>query len=211
MLKIIQGDEAVDHPDLLDALFRARYETFVKRRNWPLPCRADLDIDQYDDGSATYFIMLDDDGHRILASSRINQTVRSSLLADLFPHLIESGDAPRAPTLYEGTRFMLDPSLATHERRREMRALLCTAICRWILDQGGTHLQAVVELSGFQSFLEMSLRTRAMGLPHDYGGGPKVAGGGRCIAFRWELTSDLLADFEAYGRGEIAPELTLVH
>lgn len=200
MIMVLHGSEVDAHPDLMDAVFRLRYEHFVLRRNWSLPTRAGRDIDQYDAADAAYVVALADKDGSIQGYARLNQTLRSSLLADLFPHLIETGEAPRGPTLFEGTRFALSPGLRSRAESRRVRSQICLAAAQWVLDQGGTHLQTVVDYSAFPTFVEMTLHTLPLGLHHDYGGGPRVKGGGRCIAFRWELAPPLLEDLQAYGR-----------
>ena len=46
---------------------------------------------------------------------RITPTNKYSLIADYFPHLIENGKPPRAPNIYECTRYIVMP--ATSESR----------------------------------------------------------------------------------------------
>ena len=207
MITVLKGSEAHEHGDLMDAVFRLRYENFVVRRRWPLPCRDGRDIDQYDHAEAAYLIVLDDEDGAILGSARINHTPHSSLLADLFPHLIETGEAPRGPTLFEGTRFALSPALRSKAAIRRVRSELGCTAAEWVLAQGGTQIQAVVDYSAFAAFVDMSMRTRPMGLAQDYGGGSKVNGGGRCIAFRWDLTPDLIKDFRSYGLARARTDL----
>ena len=208
LIKTIDGTDVERHRDLMDAVFRLRFEHFVVRRKWALACRDGRDVDQYDGPEAIYLVVLDDDG-LILACSRLNQTSRCSLLADLFPHLIETGEEPRSATLYEGTRFALSPALKSRADIRHARSLLGCTAAQLVLERGGTQIQAVVDYSAFQAFVEMSLRTRPLGLPQDYGGGLRVVGGGRCIAFRWDLTPELVADFREYGRTGPARETAL--
>lgn len=200
MIRVLQGNDIQAHAGLMDAIFRLRYEHFVVRRKWPLPCRDGRDIDQYDAEDAGYIVVLDDPGEKILGCARMNHTLHSSLLADLFPHLNETDEPSRGPYIYEGTRFTLSPDLQSRDEIRRVRAQICHAAAKWAYDQGGTQLQAVVDFSAFAGFVEMTMQTRPLGLAHEYGGGSRVPGGGRCIAFRWNLIPELFEELEAYGR-----------
>lgn len=198
MVLVIRGSERHKYRSFMDDLFRLRYEIFVARRQWSLPSRNEMDIDQYDNDDAVYFALTDDDGS-IVAAARINHTVRSSLLADLFPFLIETGEPARGDGLYEGTRFIVNPKARSRAAVCRLRAELVSAVVEWCLDHGGTHLQAVIDANMLTSFVEMTMRTRPLGLAHDYGGGSRVPGGGSCLAFRWDLSDSLLDELRAYG------------
>ncbi len=212
MILVLHGKEKEARRDLMDAIFRLRYEHFVVRRKWSLPSRDGCDIDQYDTIDAAYLIALDEIGGHIQGYARLNPTPQSSLLADLFPHLIETGEAPRGPTLYEGTRFALCSDLRRQDIAKHVRSEICVAAAEWVLAQGGRQIQTVVDFSAFQTFVAMTMHTRPLGLPHDYGGGPRVQGGGRCIAFRWDLTPALLDDLRAHaGRDRSTASLATVH
>jgi len=198
MLLIIHGYEIHDNKEIMDKLFRLRYDTFILNRNWALPSRDGMEIDQYDTNESIYFILLNEQKD-IVASARITQTLKSSLLADLFPHLIETGESPRGSKLYEGTRFTLSPKLRSCAEARRARAEIGCSTVKWVLEHGGTQIQAVVDYSSFPNMVAMSMQTRPLGLPHEYAGGQGVSGGGKCIAFRWDLSSELIDDFQQYG------------
>ena len=94
MVLIVRGTEKRKHEAVVERMFRLRYDHFIARRGWSLPSRNGLDVDQYDSDDAVYFLKMGDDGS-IEATARLNNTQPSSLLADLFPYLIETGEDGR--------------------------------------------------------------------------------------------------------------------
>lgn len=200
MVLVILGRERDKHAAIMKRLFELRYRCLVQRREWSIPSRDGLDVDEYDNEDAVYFLLLGEDGSTIEGAARVNHTATSSLLADLFPHLIESDDAPRGAHLYEGTRFVIEPTERSPQAIRRAKSEVLSALVAWCIEQGGTEFQAVIDAAMLPGFVEMSLHTRPLGLAHEYGGGPRVRGGGRCVAFRWDLTQSLLDDLRQYGR-----------
>jgi N-acyl-L-homoserine lactone synthetase len=207
MVIVLNGSERRKQPDYFDQLFRLRYQVFVKQRGWPLPAVNRCEIDQYDDADAVYFLDLDADD-RIQGTVRMTPTVKSSLLADCFPHLVENGQPPRSTHVYEATRYIVLPAQKTRDALRAAKGRLLTALLEWCLDRRLSHLQAVVDAAALSSFIEITPRTIPLGLPHPYGGGRGAPGGGECVAFRWPISVQVLDDIRAYsGVGRAASPL----
>jgi N-acyl-L-homoserine lactone synthetase len=198
MVIVLDGSQRRKRPDYFDRLFRLRYQVFVKQRGWPLPAVNSCEIDQYDDDDAVYFLDLDEND-RIQGTVRMTPTVKASLLADYFPHLVETGQSPRSPHVYEATRYIVLPAQKTREALRAAKGRLLTALLEWCLDKRLSYLQAVVDAGALSSFIEITPRTIPLGLPYPYGGGRGAPGGGECVAFRWPISLQVLDDVRAYG------------
>lgn len=201
MCHIIYGHEQSKYSPHLDQLFRLRHKIFVQGRKWSLPSRNGYEIDQYDTDDAVYFISYSDDGS-IEASVRMTPTTHSSLLADYFPHLIETGEAPRSPHIYEATRYIVQPARKTRQALRTAKSRLFVSLLKWCLEQRLTHFQTVIDSKALSTFLEISAHTRVLGLAHPFGGGRDAAGGGECLAIRYPVNADVLEDAKAYGEFE---------
>ncbi len=174
---------------------------FVIRRGWSLPHRGGYEIDQYDTDDAIYFIHLGDDGS-IEMAARMTPTVHSSLMADYFPFLNETGAPTRSPKIYEATRYIVQPRNRSRVYQRQLKSRFLVPLVEWCMDQKHTHLQTVIDKAALPSFVEMTMLTQPLGLSHPFGGGPDVAGGGECMAFRWPITQELLNDLIIYGEAE---------
>jgi N-acyl-L-homoserine lactone synthetase len=198
MVLVLNGSERRKYPEYFDRLFRLRYQVFIKQRGWPLPALNSCEIDQYDDDDAVYFLDLDDEDV-IRGTVRMTPTIKSSLLADYFPHLVENGQSPRSPDIYEATRYIVSPSQKSAHALRAAKGRLLTALLEWCLSKRLSHLQAVVDSAVLSSFVEITPQTVPLGLPHPYGGGRDTPGGGECLAFRWPISPQVLDDVRAYG------------
>jgi len=199
MYKIIFGYERDKYFSLFESMFRLRHQVFVLNRQWSLASRNGLEIDEYDNEDAVYFLSLDED-ERIEACARMTPSARSSLLADYFPHLNETPDASRSDKIYEATRYIVQPQVKSHQAIRDAKARLIIPLVEWCYEKELSHLQAVVDFGALGSFVEMTLQTQPLGMPHPYGGGRGAPGGGDCIAFRWPINEDVLGDLYDYGR-----------
>jgi acyl-homoserine lactone synthase len=198
MIVVLQGKDRHKQQKYFDRLFRLRHQIFVKGRGWSLPSVNDCEIDQYDVNEAVYLLDLDEDDV-IQGSVRMTPSDKCSLLADYFPHLVENGESPRSPRIYECTRYIVLPVHKTREGNRAAKARLLGAALEWSLDRGLSYLQTVIDSVTLSSFVEMTPQTIPLGLSHPYGGGRKTPGGGECMAIRWPISQQVLDDVRAYG------------
>lgn len=210
MILCLRGNERTTHSRLFDQLFRLRHDIFIKGRGWSLPCGEGRETDQYDVDEAVYFLDVNDEG-RIEGSVRATPTMKYSLLADYFPHLIENGMPARSPDVYECTRYIVMPSRKSRESIRAGKARLLVALARWALEQKLAYLQTVIDAGTLGSFVEMAPKTIPLGLSHPYGGGRGVPGGGECIGIRWPIGQELISDILEWVGWPDVPELTSEH
>jgi acyl-homoserine lactone synthase len=203
MIVTLRGQERHRHPEVFESLFRLRYEVFVKGRGWSLPAKNGRELDQYDIADTVYFFDLDDRG-TIQSSVRITPSLQGSLLADYFPHLIENGASPRAPDIYEATRYIVLPARKSRESNRAAKARLLSALFEWSLEHGLSFIQSVVDTSSLPAFVEMTPQVFPLGLPCPYGGGRDAPGGGECVACRWPISPRLIDEVRSYGDLDVA-------
>jgi len=98
----------------LASMHRLRHRIFIDHLKWPLdPIQSvnGMEYDQFDLPTAHYITRLNDTGE-VDACCRLLPTEGPYLLADVFPHLIESGTPPHAPDIWEVSRFAADDSTA---------------------------------------------------------------------------------------------------
>jgi len=202
MIIVLSGSERREQRKYFDRLFRLRHDIFIKRRGWSLPSINGCEIDQYDDEDAVYFIELDphDD---IRGTIRITPSVKSSLLADYFPHLVETGGPLRSPDIYECTRYIAMSSLKTRHENRAAKSRIISSMLDWSLRHKLSFLQTVIETSTLASYLELTSQTIPLGLSHPYGGGRRAPGGGECMAIRWPVSLQVLEEVRAYGEPDV--------
>jgi N-acyl-L-homoserine lactone synthetase len=207
MVVALSGRTCHLHPDHIDKMFRLRYHVFIKMRGWSLPSCNGKEIDQYDDCNAVYFLDIGSDNN-IYGSVRMTPTETSSLIADYFAHLIENGQSPRRPDIYECTRYIVQPPRKSRADNRRAKARLLGAMVAWSLERGLAYVQTVIDTSALPTFLAMTPQTIPLGLSHPYGGGRATPGGGECMAIRWPITVAVLNDIRAYGDVQDDPPMT---
>ncbi|MBB6470296.1 acyl-homoserine lactone synthase [Aminobacter lissarensis] len=90
----------------LERHFRLRHEIYVVERRWQALARPiDIEMDAFDTEHAIYLLALDSSG-AVIGGSRLIPTLHPHLLGDVFPQLA-NGAPPRAPDIYEWTRFFI--------------------------------------------------------------------------------------------------------
>ena len=198
MIIVLTGSDRRERRKYFDQLFRLRHDIFIKRRGWSLPSVNGCEIDQYDNDDAVYFLEVDE-RDIIRGTIRITPSVKSSLLADYFPHLVENGSPLRAPEIYECTRYIAMSSLKTRQENRAAKSRIIGAMLEWSLRHKLAFLQTVIETSTLASYLELTSQTIPLGLSHPYGGGRRAPGGGDCMAIRWPVSLQVLEEVRAYG------------
>jgi len=198
MVVVLKGSQRSEYPDYFDQLFRLRHQIFITGRGWSLPSRNGREIDQYDIDEAVYFLDVNGDG-KIEGTVRITPTLRASLTADYFPHLVENGVPPRAPDIYEATRYIVLPVNKSRMSNREAKSRLLVVLTEWCMEAGLTAVQTVIDAATLRTFIEMNPGVRPMGLTCPYGGGRGTLGGGECMVIRWPTNADALDCVKAYG------------
>lgn len=194
----MSGSERRIHAELFEQYFRLRHDVFIKGRGWSLPAGNGLEVDQYDDAAAVYFLDVSDE-KRIQGAIRITPTVKSSLIADYFAHLVENGELPRSPTIYECTRYIVIPPRKSRDDNRLAKSRIIGAMLEWCRDHQLTYLQTIINSAALPTYLDLTSLTIPLGLSHPYGGGRKTPGGGECMAIRWPICTQVLQDVRRYG------------
>ena len=100
----------------LRTMFEDRKSVFVDLLKWDVPVLdGRFELDQFDDGHATYIIIADENGDH-LGSARLLPTTRPHILGTLFPDLC-AGPPPIGPGVFEITRC-LETCAAAFSRKR---------------------------------------------------------------------------------------------
>jgi len=181
MLHILQSAPPSASDAALRAMFAARKSVFVDLLKWDVPVlEGRYEVDQFDDLNAIYLILAEPDGAH-LGSVRLLPTMRPHILDSLYPGLCEDV-LPRAPDIFEITRFCLDRRLRAAERRA-VRDTLVTALVDHALDHGITGYSAIAEMGWFQQILAFGWRCRPLGLP-------QVVDGAMLAALRIDIAPD---------------------
>jgi N-acyl-L-homoserine lactone synthetase len=196
---VLQGSQRRQYGYYFELMFALRHRVFIKQMNWNLPAsQKEREIDEYDVDDAIYLVELTPDNH-LQGTVRLTPTTTCSVVADIYPHLVENGISARSPLVYEATRYIFLPLSKTARENRAAKARLLGGMLKWCLKNKLTHVQGMVDMADFPHWVELVPQTIPLGLPHPYGGGPRVQGGGNCIAFRWPATQEVINGIYDYG------------
>jgi acyl-homoserine lactone synthase len=147
----------------LKAMFEDRKSVFVDLLKWDVPVLdGRFELDEFDDGHATYVIIADEEGDH-LGSARLLPTTRRHILGGLFANLCD-GPPPMGPAIAEITRFCLSRRQNAAARRRA-RNQLVTALAWLALERGIRTYTGVAELAWLQQILAFGWDCRPLGVP----------------------------------------------
>ena len=103
-MDVVSGAREGLRPDLYSKVVHYRYRIFVERLGWQLQTQDGTELDQFDRPD-TLYVIAQDDGRQIIGCARLLPTISPYLLADVFPHLLNGMEPPRAPDVWELSRF----------------------------------------------------------------------------------------------------------
>lgn len=117
MIRYLYASELDQHPALAAEMFRDRAAQFRDRMGWDVTVD-DLgwETDAYDSMDPIYVLVENEAGGHA-ASMRFLPTTGSTMVSDVFPHLVE-GAPIRSPFVWECTRFCLSPKAGAGMARR---------------------------------------------------------------------------------------------
>ncbi len=103
-MEITAGFTARTDRELVRRVARYRRKVFVDGLSWPLQTLNGLELDQFDDDHTVYVAALDASGE-VAGCARLLPTTRPYLLSEVFPQLMRGQPLPRAPQIWELSRF----------------------------------------------------------------------------------------------------------
>lgn len=128
----------------LERYFRLRHDIFVRRRQWRALARPiNIEMDAFDTEHAVYLLALDSVG-KIVGGSRLVPTLQPHLLANVFPELARAGP-PRAPDIFEWTRFFISPALRSGGRSSPVAGVILCGVLEVARTLGARQISVVCE------------------------------------------------------------------
>ncbi len=127
MIHIITEDNRRGFHHQLTEMHRQRRKLFVDEMGWRLATHAGLEIDAYDSAQTIYLIEIEAGSGALVQSARLTPSTGSHLLGDVFPQLCTNG-VPRAPEIWEASRFCPAPSTPKGAARQTLLMRMIAAI-----------------------------------------------------------------------------------
>jgi N-acyl-L-homoserine lactone synthetase len=113
MIILINGSEKERYPRLISSMYRLRAKIFQERLGWDVTVKDGLEIDQFDDINPLYLIAVDPTGTHVRGTVRLLPTTGPNMLRDVFPMLLPKNEIIESATIWECSRFAVDPSIET--------------------------------------------------------------------------------------------------
>lgn len=110
--------------DVLNSMFKFRFEVFYEKLGWDVGSSNSREIDEYDRLNPHYLISLSDQ-NTTNGCWRLLPTVGPYMLRDTFPQLLRGEQAPAAENIWELSRFAVS---AQSSDRQSQIALNATAM-----------------------------------------------------------------------------------
>jgi acyl homoserine lactone synthase len=110
--------------DALASQARLRHRTFVERRGLPHASFDGMEYDEFDTPAAVYLVWRD---HELVVRGliRLLPTTEPYMLRSHWPYLVQDGELPSSPEVWEITRVCVDRSVDGRIRRKILPELLC--------------------------------------------------------------------------------------
>lgn len=193
MIRIFNSNTGKQNPRDLDAMFKLRKRVFHDLLKWDVSVQGDWEIDNYDDANPLYVLSYSDQTGRLRGSLRLLPTLGPNMLDDTFPILLGDNPQVRSASVWESSRFCIDPTISQDRGSNQVTIAAAELMCgvgELGLSSGLSHIVTVTDV-----FLERMFRR--MGCPGERIGEPQRIGSVYAVAVAWEVTSDLLETMKA--------------
>jgi acyl-homoserine lactone synthase len=160
MIHVISADNRYLYEDAIEQHFRIRHDIFVKERGWMTLDRRDgREVDTYDNIDTVYLLAME--GESIVGGHRLYPTIKPTMVEEVFPHLAAVRGAPSDLTIFEWSRFFV----VKERRGGRVNFELMAALQEVCLDEGISHVTAVMETWWLPRFQEAGFTVHPLGLP----------------------------------------------
>jgi N-acyl-L-homoserine lactone synthetase len=193
MIRILNAHTGKRYPNELDAMFKLRKRVFHDLLKWDVSVRGDWEIDHYDNANPLYVLSHSDETGRLRGALRLLPTLGPNMLDDTFPILLGDNPQVRSASIWESSRFCIDPTISQDRGSNQVTIAAAELMCgvgELGLASGLSHIVTVTDV-----FLERMFRR--MGCPGERIGEPQRIGSVYAVAVAWEVTTDLLDTMKA--------------
>ncbi len=189
MIRVITKHNMATNAQYVAGFAALRHRVFVERLGWDLssPSRG-FEYDRYDNSDAIYMVVCNDDDV-VVAGLRLLSTTCPFLLADCCPELAKTGAIPVGETIWEVTRFVVDPCPVRTAGCRDLTIQLVWALQSYGLARGFSRFVSV-------SYAGMERLLRAVGCRFSRLAAPHREDGRTVVPLEFEISEQVLASVE---------------
>lgn len=193
MIRILNGRTRGQHPQAIDEMFKLRKRVFHDFLKWDVQTDGEWEIDNYDKSNPLYVLSYSPETGKLRGSLRLLPTLGPNMLDDTFPILLGDNPQIRSASIWESSRFCIDPEISQDRASNQVTVAAAELMCgvgELGLASGISHIVTVTDV-----FLERMFRR--MGCPGERIGDPRRIGSVYAVAVAWEVTPSLLSTMKA--------------
>jgi len=137
MVEVITKANRHLYDSVLEEMYEQRYRLLIKGLGWNVPgCQPDRDVDDFDTEDTVYLVESHPETSQLIASCRLNPTIKPHLLSEVFADQCELRGVPQGETIWELSRVAYDHQRSTGELFRKTRAVMRLAIAEFCIATG---------------------------------------------------------------------------
>ena len=192
MIRVIDKENFATHAHYIAAFAALRHRVFVERLGWTMkdaPAAKGFEYDCYDTSDATYMVICNADDE-VVAGLRLLKTTQPFLLAQCFPDL-DDGTLPQSTTVWEVTRFVVDPCPIRTAGCKDLGTQLVWALQSYGLMRGLTSFVSV-------SYAGMERLLRSAGCRFRRLAEPRRTDGRTIVPLEFEISEHVLMAVEQH-------------
>lgn len=193
MIRILNGRTRGQHPQAIDEMFKLRKRVFHDFLKWDVQTDGEWEIDNYDKSNPLYVLSYSPETGKLRGSLRLLPTLGPNMLDDTFPILLGENPQIRSASIWESSRFCIDPEISQDRASNQVTVAAAELMCgvgELGLASGISHIVTVTDV-----FLERMFRR--MGCPGERIADPHRIGSVYAVAVAWEVTPSLLSTMKA--------------
>ncbi|OCP18907.1 MULTISPECIES: acyl-homoserine-lactone synthase [unclassified Ensifer] len=193
MIRILNGRTRGQHPQAIDEMFKLRKRVFHDFLKWDVQTDGEWEIDNYDKSNPLYVLSYSPETGKLRGSLRLLPTLGPNMLDDTFPILLGDNPQIRSASIWESSRFCIDPGISQDRASNQVTVAAAELMCgvgELGLASGISHIVTVTDV-----FLERMFRR--MGCPGERIADPHRIGSVYAVAVAWEVTPSLLSTMKA--------------
>jgi len=159
MIHVISSMNRHLYEGAIETHFHIRHDIFVGERRWEALARADgKEIDSCDNVDTVYLLAME--GNRIIGGHRLCPTTGPTMIDQVFPNLAAVRGVPSDPLIWEWSRFFV----VRDRREGRVNFELMAAVQEFCLDEGITHVSAVMEIRWLPRLQQAGFVVHPLGL-----------------------------------------------
>lgn len=192
MILVCDSSNKLAHLAQLNAMFRLRYRVFHELLQWDVSVEEGWEIDDYDQNNPIYVLSLDPTTRAVRGALRLLPTSGPNMLNDTFPVLLGGKPPIHSDTIWESSRFCIDPEISQNRGSNHVTIAAAELMCgvgALSLAKGIHNVVTVTDV-----FLERMFRR--MGCPGTRIGNPVRIGTVDAVAIDWPVTQTMLSNMK---------------